>query len=109
MKILAAILQLHGFIIIHSSGQLLTSSSYFIKQGHVSDTTDPCVFAVHTLEIKSLGECAFYCGMNLLCNAFDFCSFEGVFFCRLRYGSAKLSNTSTQCELYEITTVSTFL
>ncbi|XP_052688551.1 uncharacterized protein LOC128167072 [Crassostrea angulata] len=104
MKVVAAILHLHGFIVIHSSGQLITSSSNFIKQGHVSDTKDLCVFSVHTLEIKSLGECALYCGMNLLCNAFDFCHFEGSLICRLRYGHAKLSNTTTQCELYEITT-----
>lgn len=109
MKVVAAILHLHGFIVLHSSGQLITSSSNFIKQGHVSDTEDLCVFSVHTLEIKSLGECALYCGMNLLCNAFDFCHFEGSFICRLRYGHAKLSNTTTQCELYEITTVSSML
>lgn len=109
MKILAEILHLSGFIIMHSSGQLLTLSSNFIKQGHISDTTDLCVFAVNTLEIKSLRECALYCGMNFLCNAFDFCFLGGVFSCRLRYGRAKLSNTSTQCELYEITTVSGIL
>lgn len=109
MKILAQILHLYGFIIIHSSGQLLTLSSNFIKQGHISDTTDLCVFAINTLEIKSLRECALYCGMNFLCNAFDFCFLGGVFSCRLRYGIAKLSNNSTQCELYEITTVSAIL
>lgn len=109
MKVVAAILHLHGFIVLHSSGQLITSSSNFIKQGHVSDTEDLCIFSVHTLEIKSLGECALYCGMNLLCNAFDFCHFEGSFICRLRYGHAKLSNTTTQWELYEITTVSSML
>lgn len=87
---------------------MLPSCSYFFKQGHVSETTDLCVFDVHTLNIKSLGECALYCGMNLLCNAFDFCFLDGVYTCRFRYGKANLLNITTRCESYEITDVSTF-
>lgn len=82
---------------------MLPSYSYFFKQGHVSETTDLCVFDVHTLNIKSLGECALYCGMNLLCNAFDFCFLDGVYTCRFRYGKANLLNITTRCESYEIT------
>uniref|UniRef100_A0A8W8MKA0 Apple domain-containing protein n=1 Tax=Magallana gigas TaxID=29159 RepID=A0A8W8MKA0_MAGGI len=64
---------------------------------------DEGVFAVHTLEIKSLIECALRCGMNLLCNAVDFCFLDGLYTCRFRYGHANLSNTITQCEAYENT------
>uniref|UniRef100_A0A8W8NU72 Uncharacterized protein n=1 Tax=Magallana gigas TaxID=29159 RepID=A0A8W8NU72_MAGGI len=64
---------------------------------------DEGVFAVHILEIKSLVECALRCGMNLLCNAVDFCFLDGLYTCRFRYGHADLSNTITQCEVYEIT------
>ncbi|XP_052694448.1 fucolectin-like [Crassostrea angulata] len=42
--------------------------------------------------------------MNLLCNAVDFCFLDGLYTCRFRYGHAHLSNTITQCEVYEITT-----
>lgn len=108
MKVLAANLFIHCFLLIYCYGQLLPASSYFIKQGHVSETTDPCVFAVHTLEMKSLVECALHCGMNLLCNAFDFCFLDGFNTCRFRYGKANLLNTTTRCERYEITDVSNF-
>nr|XP_034315525.1 neurogenic locus notch homolog protein 3-like [Crassostrea gigas] len=64
---------------------------------------DEGVFAVHVLEIKSLVECALRCGMNLLCNAVDSCFLDGLYTCRFRYGHANLSNTITQCEVYEIT------
>lgn len=109
MKFLEAILSIHCFILIHSSGQYLPSSSYFIKQGNISEATDLCVYAVHTREIKSLVECALHCGMSLLCKAFEFCFLGGLYTCRFRYGHANISNTTTQCELHEITTVSTNL
>lgn len=106
MKFLAAILYIHCLILTHSSGQYL-SSSYFITQGNGSGTKDICVYAVHTREINSLVECALRCGMNLLCNAFDFCLADGLYTCRFCYGHANLSNTTTQYEFYGNTTVST--
>lgn len=107
MKFLAVILCIHCLTLIYSSGQYLLSSSYFIKQGHVSETTDLGVFAVRKLEIPSFVECALQCGMSLLCNAFDLCTFDGYYTCRFRSGHANLSNTTTRCELFENTTVST--
>nr|XP_034315969.1 EGF-like repeat and discoidin I-like domain-containing protein 3 [Crassostrea gigas] len=104
MKFLAVILCIHCLTLIYSSGQYLLSSSYFIKQGHVSETTDLGVFAVHKLEIPSIVECALQCGMKLLCNAFDLCTFDGYYTCRFRSGHANLSNTTTRCELFENTT-----
>uniref|UniRef100_K1QY28 Protocadherin Fat 4 n=1 Tax=Magallana gigas TaxID=29159 RepID=K1QY28_MAGGI len=88
---------------MYSYGQLLPLTSDFIKQGYVSESMDEGVFAVHILEIKSLIECALRCGMNLLCNAVDFCFLDGLYTCRFRYGHANLSNTITQCEAYENT------
>lgn len=107
MKFLAAILYIHCFILTHSSGQYLSSSSYFITQGNVSETTDICVYAVHTREINSIVECALRCGMELLCNAFDFCLADGLYTCRLCYRHSNLSKTTTQFEFYENTTVRT--
>nr|XP_034315856.1 fucolectin-like [Crassostrea gigas] len=104
MKFLAVISCIHCFTLIYSSGQYLLSSSYFIKQGHVSETTDLGVFAVHKLEIPSLVECALQCGMNFLCNAFDLCFLKGLYTCRFRSGHANLTNATTQCELFENTT-----
>ncbi|XP_065936025.1 neurogenic locus notch homolog protein 1-like isoform X3 [Magallana gigas] len=104
MKLLAVISCIHCFTLIYSSGQYILSSSYFTKQGYVSDTTDIGVFAVHKLEIQSLVECALQCGTKLLCNAFDLCFLDGLYTCRFRSGQANLSNTTTQCELYENTT-----
>ncbi|XP_052692815.1 neurogenic locus notch homolog protein 2-like [Crassostrea angulata] len=88
---------------MYSYGQLLPLTSDFVKQGYVSESMDEGVFAVHILEIKSLVECALRCGMNLLCNAVDFCFLDGLYTCRFRYGHANLSNTITQCEAYENT------
>lgn len=45
---------------------------------------DPCVFDVHNMEMKSLGDCALHCGMNLLCNDFDVCFFDGFTTSRFR-------------------------
>ncbi|XP_052694409.1 neurogenic locus notch homolog protein 2-like [Crassostrea angulata] len=104
MKFLGVILCIHCFTLIYSSRQYLLSSSYFIKQGHVSEITDLGVFAVHKLEIQSLLDCALQCGMSLLCNAFDLCTFDGNYTCRFRSGHANLSNTTTQCELFKNTT-----
>uniref|UniRef100_A0A8W8MGL2 EGF-like domain-containing protein n=1 Tax=Magallana gigas TaxID=29159 RepID=A0A8W8MGL2_MAGGI len=104
MKLLAVISCIHCFTLIYSSGQYILSSSYFTKQGYVSDTTDLGVFAVHKLEIQSLVECALQCGTKLLCNAFDLCFLDGLYTCRFRSGQANLSNTTTQCELYGNTT-----
>lgn len=72
MKLLAAILYLHCCILLHSFGHLFPSSLRFIKEGHVSETPDVCVFDIRPLLIKSLGECALFCGLNALCNAFDY-------------------------------------
>ncbi|XP_052694431.1 fucolectin-like [Crassostrea angulata] len=104
MKFLAVILCIQYFTLVYSSGQYLLSSSYFIKQGHVSETTDLDVFAVHKLEIPSVVECALQCGMNFLCNAFDLCFLKGFYICRFRSGHANLTNATTQCELFENTT-----
>nr|XP_034316215.1 protein crumbs homolog 1 [Crassostrea gigas] len=103
MNVFAASSYLLCFILMYSYGQLLPLTSDFIKQGYVSESMDEGVFAVHTLEIKSLIECALRCGMNLLCNAVDFCFLDGLYTCRFRYGHANLSNTITQCEAYENT------
>nr|XP_034316521.1 fibropellin-1-like [Crassostrea gigas] len=103
MNFFAARSYLLCFILMYSYGQLLPLTSHFIKQGYVSESMDEGVFAVHTLEIKSLIECALRCGMNLLCNAVDFCFLDGLYTCRFRYGHANLSNTITQCEAYENT------
>ncbi|XP_065932583.1 protein jagged-1-like isoform X1 [Magallana gigas] len=103
MNFFAARSYLLCFILMYSYGQLLPLTSDFIKQGYVSESMDEGVFAVHTLEIKSLIECALRCGMNLLCNAVDFCFLDGLYTCRFRYGHANLSNTITQCEAYEST------
>uniref|UniRef100_A0A8W8ML26 EGF-like domain-containing protein n=1 Tax=Magallana gigas TaxID=29159 RepID=A0A8W8ML26_MAGGI len=103
MNFFAARSYLLCFILMYSYGQLLPLTSDFIKQGYVSESMDEGVFAVHTLEIKSLIECALRCGMNLLCNAVDFCFLDGLYTCRFRYGHANLSNTITQCEAYENT------
>ncbi|XP_052694976.1 fucolectin-1-like [Crassostrea angulata] len=104
MKFLAVILCIQYFTLVYSSGQYLLSSSYFIKQGHVSETTDLDVFAVHKLEIPSVVECALQCGMNFLCNAFDLCFLNDLYICRFRSGHANLTNATTQCELFENTT-----
>ncbi|XP_052694434.1 fucolectin-1-like [Crassostrea angulata] len=104
MKFLAVILCIQYFTLVYSSGQYLLSSSYFIKQGHVSETTDLGVFAVYKLEIPSLVECALQCGMHFLCNAFDLCFLKGLYICRFRSGHANLTNATTQCELFENTT-----
>ncbi|XP_052695212.1 sushi, nidogen and EGF-like domain-containing protein 1 [Crassostrea angulata] len=103
MNVFAASSYLLCFILMYSYGQLLPLTSDFIKQGYVSESMDEGVFAVHILEIKSLIECALRCGMNLLCNAVDFCFLDGLYTCRFRYGHANLSNTITQCEAYENT------
>ncbi|XP_065935740.1 uncharacterized protein [Magallana gigas] len=103
MNFFAARSYLLCFILMYSYGQLLPLTSDFIKQGYVSESMDEGVFAVHTLEIKSLIECALRCGMNLLCNAVDFCFLDGLYTCRFRSGHANLSNTITQCEAYENT------
>ncbi|XP_052695200.1 neurogenic locus notch homolog protein 2-like [Crassostrea angulata] len=103
MNFFAARSYLLCFILMYSYGQLLPLTSDFIKQGYVSESMDEGVFAVHILEIKSLIECALRCGMNLLCNAVDFCFLDGLYTCRFRYGHANLTNSITQCEVYEIT------
>lgn len=107
MKLLAAILYLHCCILLHSFGHLFPSSLRFIKEGHVSETLDVCVFDIRPLLIKSLGECALFCGLNALCNAFDYCFLNGLHTCRFRYGQTTLSSTTTQCEVFEMTAVST--
>lgn len=109
MKFFAASSYLLSFILIYSYGQLLPLTSHFMKQGYVSESMDQGVFAVHVLEIKSLVECALHCGMNVLCNAVDFCFLDGLYTCRFRYGHANLSNTITQCEVYETTAVSNII
>ncbi|XP_052695228.1 fucolectin-like [Crassostrea angulata] len=40
--------------------------------------------------------------MNVLCNAFDLCFLDGLYTCRFRSGHTNLSNTTTQCEHFEI-------
>lgn len=107
MKFLAAILYLHCSILLYSFGHLFPSSLRFIKEGHVSETPDVCVFDIRPLLIKSLGECALFCGLNALCIAFDYCFFNGLHTCRFRYGQTTLSSTTTQCEVFEMTAVST--
>lgn len=109
MNLLAAILYLHWVIMVQSDGPYFLSTSNFIQKGHVSETPDVCVLAIQPLVMKSLVECALYCGMNSFCIAFDYCSLNGFHTCRFRYGHATLSTTITQCELYEITAVSTIL
>lgn len=109
MKFFAASSFLLFFILLYSYGQLLPLTLHVMKQGYVSESMDQGVFAVYFLEIKSLVECALHCGMNLLCNAVDICFLDGLYTCRFRYGHANLSNTITQCEVYETTAVSTII
>lgn len=109
MNFLAAILYLHWVIMVHSTGPYFLSTLNFIQEGQVSEAPDSCVLAFQPLVMKSLVECALHCGMNSLCIAFDYCSLNGFHTCRFRYGHATLSTTTTQCELYEITAVSTIL
>lgn len=72
------------FLLIYCYIQLFAFCSHFIKQEYVSETMDPCVFDVHNMEMKSLGDCALHCGMNLLCNDFDVCFFDGFTTSRFR-------------------------
>ena len=109
MIFLAAISYLHLIILINSSGPLSTSTWHYTKQGHVSETQDADVLDIQPLLVNSLGECAMHCGINALCIAFDFCFLNGSHTCRLRSGHIVPSNTATQCGLYEMTAVSTFL
>lgn len=109
MNFSAVILYLHCVIMIYSSGPFFLSTLHFIKEGHVSETPDVCVFDIQPLLIKSLGECALHCGMSSLCIAFDYCFLNGLHTCRLRYGHGTLLNTTSQCDLYEMSAVSTIL
>lgn len=88
---------------------LFPSTCHFTKEGYVSETQDAYVFDIQPLLMNSLGECAVHCGMNALCIAFDYCFLNGSHTCRLRSGHTVPSNTPTQCGLYEMTAVSTFL
>ena len=101
MNFWAAVFSLHGFMIVHSYEQ------FFIKRGHVLKTKGLSVFAVHTLEIKSIVEYTLHCAMNVLCNGFDLCFLDGLYTCRS--GHTNLSNTTTQCGHFEIRAVSIIL
>lgn len=109
MIFLEAVLYLHLIILINSNRPVFSSTWHFTKEGHVFETQDADVLDIKPLLVNSLGECAMHCGMNALCIAFDFCSLNGSHTCRLRSGHTVPSNTATQCGLYEMTAVSTFL
>ncbi|XP_061167030.1 uncharacterized protein LOC133175911 [Saccostrea echinata] len=79
-------------------------STYFADQGFLPDNTaDACVINKINLTSGSIFLCAFYCGRNFLCNAFDICNVDGQHVCHLRYGKmTNFSNASSSCRHYEI-------
>ena len=92
--------------VVHCSGQFATSSN-FIYKGYVLESPDSCAFEVFNLTFQSKSLCAVSCAENLLCNAFDACFYDEVNVCRLRYGIANATeNSSSQCTLHEMITVS---